>query len=101
MLRILKLANRQTKIKIRPRILVQPTQFKNSTKNFKIEFPGNQAKIFISPESAQFIDSFWIFLSEKFPCKKKLLGVPYPGIHPNHNLWSIRVFCQNIFFTFN
>ena len=56
---------------------MQPTQFQNSTKKFKIEFPGNQAKTFISPESAQSADSFWIFLSKKFP-SKKVIGGPLP-----------------------
>ena len=60
--------------------------FQNLTKNFKIKFPGNQGIIFISPESAQSTDAFWVFSSEKFPCKKKLLGVPYPGVQPSYEV---------------
>ena len=42
------------------------------SKKFKIEFPGNWTKIFISPKSAWFTESVWIFLNKNIARRKKL-----------------------------
>ena len=56
----------------RPRISMQPTQFQNLSKIFKIEFPGNWTKSLIYPESAWFTDSFPFFENKKIAHRKKL-----------------------------
>ena len=60
---ILKWLTHWTIFKIKhPRKRPQPTQFQNLSKIFKIIFPGNWTKTFISPESAWFTESdttFW------------------------------------------
>ena len=55
-----------------PRIWVPPTQFQNFNQNSKIEFPGNLAKIFISPESEFSTESFPVFWNKKIARRKKL-----------------------------
>ena len=37
---------------LHPHIWAPPTHFQKMMANFKIDFPGNQTKILISPESA-------------------------------------------------
>ena len=62
----------RTFTKIRPRILVQPTQLRIFIKISKIEFPGNQVKIFISWDSASLTESETLFQYQKIATGEKL-----------------------------
>ena len=64
------------------RIWTQPTQFQIPSEIFKIEFPGNWTKSFISSESALFTDSISIFAN------KKDMAILNPGIQPKYIQYS-------------
>ena len=55
----------------RPRILALPTQLQFFIEISRIEFPGNQVKIFISLDSASFTESETLFRLQKISTGKK------------------------------
>ena len=73
-------------IRIRPRILGLPTQFKIFIEISRIEFPRNQVKIFISLDSASLTESETLFGAQKISTEKKL----FLGIQPMRELIPIQ-----------
>ena len=75
-----------------PRILALPTQFQFFIKIYKIVFPGNQAKKFISSDSEFFTVSEYLFGLEKISTgKNRLLG-----IQPKYNAYCYVSICDII-----
>ena len=65
-----------------PRILALPTQFQIFIKIYKIAFPGNQVKKFISPDSEFFTESEYLFGFGKISTGKK--SAPRNSVYVYH-----------------
>ena len=70
------------------RIWTPPTQFWKLKKYFKIQFPGNFAKILIPPNQHNSLSQFQSFKIKKNRPRNKVMAICNSGIHPIYERWK-------------